>query len=155
MWKFSSVLVHSLKVQSCACLSKRHPPPIKFKRTNWSLSPTALVHCTQSSNKGTFSFAPISRSYSSFERAKKTELDSHSGNCAISNGCPIWLIKVRNFNMRIYESRDLAGSGGYHTLLRQLLLACNSTSGTVRNAIQRSFSRSFQTGFLSPAKPPF
>ena len=44
---------------------------------------------------------------------------------------------------------------GYHTFLRHLLFACNSTSGTVRNAIQRSFSHSFQPGFLGPAKLPF
>ena len=53
------------------------------------------------------------------------------------------------------KSRDLVGSGGYYTLLRDLLFAGNSTSGTVRNAVRRSFSRSFQADFSAPAKLPF
>ena len=42
----------------------------------WDLQGNILSDC-----------APILKSHSSFERAKRTELDSHSGNCAISKSC--------------------------------------------------------------------
>ena len=65
-------------------------------------------------------------------KEQKIELDSYSGNCAISDSCPIWLIKVVSITCEStrVKSRDLAGSAVYHAHLGHLLFACNSTSGT-------------------------
>ena len=75
-------------------ISHRHTPVRDLK---WATS----THSR--SDKRTFSATAhrFQWTISHSKEQKKTELDIQSGNCAISDGCPIWLIKFRNFNMRV------------------------------------------------------